>query len=79
MEPGPPYFLKEPKKSLLATYKLFSTIGTGVSCFKRALLYTNSATGDTLGLTLLWMVENIFYVTLIFRPKMYPDCWLKVI
>ncbi len=35
---------------------MFSTIGTRVSCFKRALLYTNSA-------TLLWMVENIFLCT----------------
>ena len=53
MKAGPPYFLKETKKSILATYKLFSTIGTGVSCFKRALLYTNSATGDTLGVTFI--------------------------
>ena len=53
MKAGPPYFLKETKKSILATYKLFSTIGIGVSCFKRALLYTNSATGDTLGVTFI--------------------------
>ena len=48
-------------------YKLFLTIGTGVSCFKPALPYTNSTTGNTFDINLLWMVENIF----IFNQKLF--------